>query len=210
MDNNYLWNNSKTVAHNELLPEIIGAFKTFVPNPAVRVLDAGCGGGYILKQLKCNGYSDLWGIDLSRSGIMLAKKESPDLEERFAIHDACSSVLPPGFPKSEYDVVISIEVVEHLFDPKSYLKNINSWLKPGGFLILSTPYHGYLKNLAISLVNKWDDHHTVDWDIGHIKFFSKKTIEKMLQTQGFRVRGFYGVGRCWGLWKSMLVVAQKV
>lgn len=74
---------------------------------------------------------------------------------------------------------------------------------------MTTPYHGYLKNLAISLAGAWDRHLDPFWDGGHIKQFSRKTITRLLQEGGFELRRFGGVGRMPGLWKSMIVLAQK-
>jgi hypothetical protein len=82
-------------------------------------------------------------------------------------------------------------------------------LKPGGYLVLSTPYHGYLKNLALSLTGKWDFHHSPLRDGGHIKFWSRKTLTELLETEGFHVTDFIGVGRIPYLWKSMVIVARK-
>jgi hypothetical protein len=83
-------------------------------------------------------------------------------------------------------------------------------LKPGGYLVLTTPYHGYFKNLALALLNKWDKHFTVLWHGGHIKFWSRATLTALLEQQGYAVVGFSGVGRIPYVWKSMVVVAKRV
>jgi len=75
---------------------------------------------------------------------------------------------------------------------------------------VSTPYHGYIKNLALAVTGKLDAHFTVLWDGGHIKFFSRSTLEQMLREQGFEVTGFAGAGRWPLLWKSMLVKTRVV
>jgi hypothetical protein len=82
-------------------------------------------------------------------------------------------------------------------------------LKTGGHLLVSTPYHGYLKNLVLSLVNGWDRHFGVEWEGGHIKFFSRKTLAKMACGEGFKNPRFVCVGRIPGLWKSMIMVVEK-
>ena len=61
-------------------------------------------------------------------------------------------------------------------------------------MIISTPYHGYLKNLVLALTNKWDAHLNPFWDGGHIKFWSRKTISRLLSENGFRVIQFIGSG----------------
>lgn len=80
----------------------------------------------------------------------------------------------------------------------------------GGKLIITTPYHGFLKNLDLSIFNKWDSHHTVDWDGGNIKFFSFKSLGALLNDNGFKVIKITGVGRVPYLWKSMVVIADKL
>lgn len=79
-----------------------------------------------------------------------------------------------------------------------------------GYLVISTPYHGYLKNLALSIFNKWDDHHTPLWHGGHIKFWSRIMLTQLLEENGFQVIAFHGVGRLPWLWKSMILVAKAV
>jgi hypothetical protein len=66
---------------------------------------------------------------------------------------------------------------------------------PPRFDIISTPYHGYLKNLVLALGNKWDSHLTPLWDGGHIKLWSRKTLSQLLSEAGFHVVRFIGAGR---------------
>jgi len=83
-------------------------------------------------------------------------------------------------------------------------------LKPEGSLLLSTPYHGYLKNLVLSIVNKWDFHFTALWDHGHIKFWSKRTLTLLLESHGYGFKSFVGVGRAPFLWKTMFLEFQQL
>jgi hypothetical protein len=79
----------------------------------------------------------------------------------------------------------------------------------GGNAILSTPYHGYWKNLAMALSGKMDAHFTALWDHGHIKFWSIRTLSILLEEVGFRDLQFERVGRIPPLAKSMIAVAQR-
>ncbi len=56
--------------------------------------------------------------------------------------------LPDTDMLHSFDVVLAIEVIEHLFYPNELAKSAKKCLHPGGSLIISTPYHGYLKNLV--------------------------------------------------------------
>jgi SAM-dependent methyltransferase len=109
-----------------------------------------------------------------------------------------------------FDVAIATEVIEHLVRPFNLPHFAKQLLRPGGHLIISTPYHGYLKNLILALTNRWDAHLNPFWDGGHIKFWSYKTLSQLLNESGFRIVRFIGAGRLPFLWKSMIVVAQKL
>lgn len=161
-------------------------------------------------ELYKRGYGNVWGFDASISGIKVAKEKFTEIKDRFEIHNAYNKKLPSSFPQRDYDVVLSVEVIEHLYSPNKYLENVSEYLKPNGYLILSTPYHGYFKNLVISLLNKWDKHHTVNWEGGHIKFFSKYTMLQLASQHRLKLVKFYGSGRLPYLWKSMVIVAQKI
>ena len=115
----------------------------------------------------------------------------------------------PAALGGSFDIVVSTEVVEHLVAPRNLPAFAAKVLRPGGHLIVSTPYHGYWKNLVLSLANRWDDHWTPFWDGGHIKFWSRKTLTRLLEGEGFRVTAFIGAGRVPYLWKSMILVARK-
>ena len=106
--------------------------------------------------------------------------------------------------------MVSTEVVEHLYRPRLLPAFARGLLEPGGYLVVSTPYHGYLKNLALSGSNGWDAHHTPLWDGGHIKFWSRATLTRLLEENGFEVVSFSGAGRLPWLWKSMILVARAV
>ncbi|HSQ49736.1 MAG TPA: hypothetical protein VLL94_00560, partial [Nitrospiraceae bacterium] len=76
--------------------------------------------------------------------------------------------------------------------------------------IVSTPYHGYWKNLAMALTGRLDHHFTALWDHGHIKFWSMATLRQLLLEAGFRSITFRRVGRVPALAKSMIAVATKL
>ena len=117
---------------------------------------------------------------------------------------------PSTIGNETFDMAIATEVIEHLARPRNLPRFAKQLLRPGGHLIISTPYHGYLKNLILALTNRWDAHLSPFWDGGHIKFWSYKTLSQLLNESGFRVVRFIGAGRLPFLWKSMIVVAQKL
>ena len=172
----------------------------------LQVCDLGCGNGYLASLLGQQGH-DVTGVDASESGIALARTHYQGDHVRF-VRAELDAAQPIGDPGS-YDVVVSSDVVEHLYRPAALVETAHLLLKPGGTLIIGTPYHGWLKNVAIAALGKWDGHHAPLWDGGHIKFFSVATLTRLVEQAGFRVRRFHYHGRAPYLWKNMICVAIR-
>lgn len=173
--------------------------------PGVRTIcDLGCGNGYIAGRLAALGY-DVTGVDASRSGIELAKRTYPALRFLNTTIDCqlCSEI------GNSFDLVISSDVIEHLYMPSQLLDTAHSLLKPNGHLIIGTPYHGYTKNLVLALTGKMDRHFSVLHDGGHIKFFSVKTLTELVKSRRFTDLTFSFYGRAPLLWKNMICHSRK-
>ena len=74
---------------------------------------------------------------------------------------------------------------------------------------MSTPYHGYVKNLAFALSGKMDRNFTALWDHGQIKLWCVQTLTTLPDEAGFENIRFRPVGRISALAKSMIAIAQK-
>jgi 2-polyprenyl-6-hydroxyphenyl methylase/3-demethylubiquinone-9 3-methyltransferase len=172
----------------------------------MRILDAGCGNGFLSGRLADLGH-EITAIDISESGISKVRKARPGIRaEVRSVHESLDDLVPDG----GFDLVFSSEVIEHLYTPRDFLMNLARTLRPGGWIILTTPYHGYLKNLAISLVGGWDRHLTAHWEGGHIKFFSQITLSTMLVNAGFADLKFLNAGRVPFFWNSIVCRATRV
>jgi len=170
-----------------------------------RVLDVGCGNGAAAGAFVARGW-DVVGIDLSLTGIEIARRTYPN--GRFEVMPADGEILDRlGCPP--FDLVISTEVVEHLYSPRPYVAGCFKALRPGGRFICSTPYHGYWKNLAIAFSNGWDRHANPLWDGGHIKLWSRRTLSMLLTENGFVNLQFRGAGRLPFLWMTMLISGDR-
>ncbi len=168
-----------------------------------RAFDLGCGNGATGNFLSTLGF-EVTGVDLSESGIEIAQRAFPRVKTSIGnVYDNLAGQYG-AFP-----LVISLEVVEHCFDPHSFAKTFISLIAPGGIGVLSTPYHGYLKNVALALSGKMDGHFTALWPNGHIKFFSVKTLDKLLREAGASDIRFELVGRIPPLAKSMIAILQQ-
>jgi 2-polyprenyl-3-methyl-5-hydroxy-6-metoxy-1,4-benzoquinol methylase len=168
------------------------------------ILDVGCGNGYLANYLIAKGFN-VYGTDASEKGIAIAKQSHPD---RFFVQDLSTGSLPVELSNLKFDVIISTEVIEHLYDPEGFISFCGKALEPSGELIISTPYHGYLKNLLLSIYDKWDTHMNPLWYGGHIKLWSKNTLTTALTNAGFKFVAFKGCGRIPYFWKSMIIKAK--
>ncbi len=144
------------------------------------------------------------GVDPSEEGIQFANKHYPTIPLRVG---SAYDDLPTLYGR--FPVVVSLEVVEHVYFPKKYAQTLYDLVEPGGRAIISTPYHGYLKNVALALTGQMDSHFTALWDHGHIKFWSMRTLSELLRSHGFKEVEFVRVGRFPALAKSMIAIASK-
>lgn len=143
-------------------------------------------------------------VEASLSGVALARRRFPHLTG-LEIGDIYA-FEPAGRTVS---VVLALDVIEHLYFPRKLVDLAFRLLSDDVFLC-STPYHGYLKNLAIALSGKFDRHVDVLWDHGHIKFFSEATLRHILLERGFQVERIHRIGRIRPLAKNMIAVARKL
>jgi len=173
------------------------------------ICDLGCGNGYLAGQLGERGYSVL-GIDASDTYLDIAREYNSSDRVTFLkglIDRDLANELSAA--RGPFDLVVSSDVIEHLYNPLEFLETAHALLRPGGIAVIGTPYHGYLKNVAISLAGKWDVHHSVHWHGGHIKFFSAPSLRKLMLRAGFADPRFHYYGRVPGFWKNMIAVSVK-
>jgi 2-polyprenyl-3-methyl-5-hydroxy-6-metoxy-1,4-benzoquinol methylase len=171
--------------------------------PGARVFELGCGNGVTAGRLRSSGY-EVTAVDPSESGIEAARKTQAGV----AFH--VGRVEDPLAERhGRFPLVLSLEVVEHCYSAQRFATCAHELLEPGGRLILSTPYHGYLKNLALAVTGRMDAHFDPLWEHGHIKFFSKRTISELLRGTGFEVERIDLAGRIAPRAKSMVVTARK-
>ncbi|MEM3399439.1 MAG: class I SAM-dependent methyltransferase [Candidatus Micrarchaeia archaeon] len=154
-----------------------------------KVLDVGCGDGeHYGKALakECQ----LYGIDISNEAVSIARKNGMDA----TVGEADN--LP--FGDGEFDAVLFIDVLEHLFNPEGALHEANRVLKNNGFIIVSLPNAAYIRERLSFLFGDFNPrgspHTSFDspWADPHIRFFTKKTVMALLQKTGFKVRVFIG------------------
>jgi len=137
------------------------------------VLDAGCGIGYSSKILKSKG-NHVFSFDTNRKSVTYAKK-SMGVE-----YPLVASVESIPFKDKVFDAVYFLDVLEHLPEPLSVLKDLRRVLKDEGELLLITP-NGLIRKSINIIFGK---------DIGdktHIKEFTYKELKELMAKAGFRI-----------------------
>jgi 2-polyprenyl-3-methyl-5-hydroxy-6-metoxy-1,4-benzoquinol methylase len=200
----YRWNSAEpTCAHAYLWPAVRRVLADGVAEGRPqRIFDLGCGNGATARLLAAEGW-EVAGVDPSHDGVAYARASGLDLRVGSAYDDLATEF-------GRWPFVLCLEVVEHVYFPHRLARTLLELCEPGARAIVSTPYHGYCKNLALSLVpGAWDRHHDPLSDHGHIKFWSKRTLRALLLQAGFKVARFNRVGRIPALAKSMVAVAEN-
>jgi 2-polyprenyl-6-hydroxyphenyl methylase/3-demethylubiquinone-9 3-methyltransferase len=191
-------------SHDYLLPSLLQILASLhIPQDRKRIFELGCGNGAVAEVLTRHGYQ-LTGVDVSAQGVEQAQRRHPHLSLQLgSAYDRLVETY------GRFPVVISLEVVEHLYAPRVFARTLFDLIEPSGTVIVSTPYHGYWKNLALALTGRLDHHFTALWDHGHIKFWSMATLRQLLREAGFHSITFRRVGRVPALAKSMIAIATK-
>lgn len=178
---------------------VAAALAAIGPAP-LRVLDFGCNTGAATAALADAGH-EVVGVDISESAIARARQCVPAA----AFHRIEAENRLP-FADESFDSCVCSEVIEHLFDVPGFLREVRRVLRPGGVLALTTPYHGWFKNLLLISFNFERHFHPAG---GHIRFFSVRSLRACLDAAGFDPGPITGIGRAWPVWKSMFAAARK-
>jgi ubiquinone/menaquinone biosynthesis C-methylase UbiE len=156
-------------------------------------LDVGCGDGRTSGVWLAGRGCRYVGADISATAVEQAR--SLGLEAH-VVSDA--GELP--FEDESFSGVLAIEVLEHLFEPLEAAREFRRVLKPGGMLVMTMPNVAYWRRrLELLLLGRFDplgDDLSIEqpWRDPHIRFFSPKTLGRMLAAAGFEadVRGYAG------------------
>jgi GT2 family glycosyltransferase/tetratricopeptide (TPR) repeat protein/2-polyprenyl-3-methyl-5-hydroxy-6-metoxy-1,4-benzoquinol methylase len=156
-------------------PEIVAC----VPSSAKRVLDIGCGAGRVGESIKSRQLVHVSGIELDATAAALARARLDHVFEG----NVEQMSLP--FGSNEFDVVLCGDVLEHLRDPLSLLRKARGWLAPGGRVVASIPnvrHHSVIRGL---LDGNWTYESAGLLDQDHVRFFTRREIEKLFFRAGF-------------------------
>ena len=114
-----------------------------------KLLDLGCGGGILSESLAKKG-AKVTALDTSKSLIKLAQKRA--LEKKLTINYQVGEISSLKNKKNKFDIIISLEVIEHVANYKTFLEDIFSCLSKNGIIIISTINRNLLSYISTILV----------------------------------------------------------
>jgi SAM-dependent methyltransferase len=140
----------------------------------VKVLDLGCGQGFLTKTLLDRGASAIWAVDISLPYLSR-------LTGDFRIRPVCANAENLPF-RSAFDIAVSTDVMEHVLNVGAYLFSLNQALKPGGRAFIRVPLKENLLAYAPQLGCRYR--------FVHLRTFDKTLLREALTGAGFRIDGF--------------------
>jgi 2-polyprenyl-3-methyl-5-hydroxy-6-metoxy-1,4-benzoquinol methylase len=143
----------------------------------LRILDIGCGTGLNATRLAELGH-EVYGIDLSP--VAIAQYQAKGLKGSVMHVGAEPLALPPD----SFDLIYASEVIEHCVDTMGFLCNLETVLKPGGTLLLSTPNSAFWAYRLMGLLGLAVGEYQHP---GHVRFFSKRSLAAAIGNAGFEV-----------------------
>lgn len=166
--------------------------KYSLSNP--RVLDLGCHDGRILKMITVGYNAQLSGVDITKSITDKAKLNGINA----SVRDINRGI---NFRAKSFDFVIAGEIIEHLYDPRLVLREINRTLDSNGGVIITVPNICSFRNRIKILFGKLPHHYNSSlqekWG-DHIRLFTSKSMTYLLKKSGFKVssvrsNGLFGI-----------------
>lgn len=161
------------------------------PFEGLKLLDIGCGGGLLSEPMRRLGF-EVTGADASERNIGTASAHAA--EQGLDIHYravTAEQLLAEG--AGPFDVVLNMEVIEHVADPGEFLRTTAKLLAPGGLMVVAT-LNRTLKALALAKVGaeyvlRWVPAGTHDWN----KFLKPEELRSFLEGHPYDIEGPFGV-----------------
>ncbi len=156
----------------------------------LRMLDIGCGGGILSEPLARLG-TDMVGVDPAEENIEAARAHAEEQELTIDYRAGTAEALADAGER--FDVVLAMEVVEHVVDVAAFVSTCASMVKPNGLMVAAT-LNRTLKSFALAIVGaeyvlRWVPRGTHQWD----KFVTPRELETAIENTGLRVTGERGV-----------------
>ena len=158
----------------------------FLPSEYSKVLEVGCNVGNFRQFL--NKPCEYWGIEPFEEAAKIAKIKMDKVLVGF--YDKVADKIPDNY----FDLIIANDVIEHMEKPWDFLQSIKTKMTANASIILSIPNVRYYHNLKELLYRKdWKYKNKGILDITHLRFFTEKSIVRLLNECGFEIEKMEGI-----------------
>jgi len=165
-------------------------FERLTLTTGMRILDVGCGEGRHTLSAWLRAPVHAVGVDLSGQDLATARSRQaefqPGVDPSRSLNFIEASALELPFADASFDSVICSEVLEHIFDHRGVIKELERVLRPGGTLIVSVP-RAWPERLCWWLS---DPYHEAAG--GHIRIFGRRELQRLIASRSFRYLGGHG------------------
>jgi len=144
------------------------------------ILEFGCGEAPLGAALKQRQKCRVVGVELDHAAAAIARKRIDDVYEG-DVREIVSIL------HEQFDFIVGGDIVEHLDEPWSFLSDLRRICKPGGKLLLSLPNVAHASIVADLLQGRFDYVYMGLTCVGHLRFFTRRSVEEMLQIAGWEV-----------------------
>lgn len=160
-----------------------------LPVHARNVLEVGCGAGGTIRWLKETGRVErAWGMELFESAAAVAREHCEDV----VVGDA-ETLIRNSFASQQFDLMLCLDVLEHMVDPWRFLTTAQGLLAPGGKLIISVPNIRCARVLWPLLTRgEWRYADDGILDRTHLRFFTRESALQLGATSNLRVQRCLG------------------
>ena len=175
----------------------------FIPRDCKTLLDVGCGAAEFGALVKREIGAEVWGVEIvSEVAAIAATKIDRVINGSFSTE--------VDVPDSYFDVVTFNDVLEHFTDPYQPLELCKDKLKPGGILVCSLPNVRYIENLRHLLIDlDWKYEDSGVRDRTHLRFFTRKSMLRMLDETGYTVITIEGINPSPTYWQDKLLLVLR-
>jgi 2-polyprenyl-3-methyl-5-hydroxy-6-metoxy-1,4-benzoquinol methylase len=169
----------------EYFADVRTQIEPLLPATAPRVLEIGCGTGATLRWLKANGrVQQSYGIELCEPVAAQARQHVDEV----IVGDA-ERLIDDVFPGMQFDLILCLDVLEHMIDPWRFIEKLQRLLAPGGSLICSIPNVRSLKVvLPLMFLGRWRYESAGILDRTHLRFFARQSAMDLASTSGLEVQ----------------------
>jgi len=162
--------------------------RQFLPEDYSRVLEIGCGEGNFRSNLKNN--HEYWGIEPNSAVSKIAKEKLDKV--LCGKYEDVSDQLPENY----FDLIICNDVIEHMEHHDRFLLALQKKITPSGSLVLSIPNVRYIPNLMeLIFIKDWRYREAGILDVTHLRFFTYKSLKRVLRETGWHINRIQGVNR---------------